>query len=65
MLRVADEDADGYISMEDAQHALERIGVADKLTTEELELAMQELGATEGRVEVQAIKNLLSDKRGM
>ena len=65
ILRAADENHDGYISMEEAQHALKNIGASDKLTPEELTIAMQELGAVDGKVEVQVLKDLLSDQRGM
>lgn len=65
ILRTADEDSDGYISIEEAEHAFERMGVADKLTREEIAEAMEEIGAADGRIEVQVIKDMLTDQRGM
>jgi len=65
ILLAADEDKDGYISVQEAQHALEHIDAADQLTTEELSLAMKEIGAVDDRIEVTVLKKMLSDQRGM
>lgn len=61
----ADEDKSGYIDIEEVEHALENIGASDKVTREEIESLMKELGAEDNRIHVDVLKSLLSDKRGL
>lgn len=60
-----DQDGDGYITIQEAEDLLENIGASDKVTTEELSLALQELGGEEDKIEVRILRDLLSDQRGM
>lgn len=61
----ADEDKNGYISVEEVEHTLEHIGASERVTRKEIELAMKELGAEDNQIQVEELKGLLSDKRGL
>jgi len=65
ILLSADTDGDGYITVQEAENILEKIGAADQLTTEELAEALKEVGAVDNKIEVEVLKGMLTDKRGM
>jgi len=65
ILVAADEDSDGYITVEEVEHMLENVGVSDKVTSEEISQAFKELGSDEDRIAVDVLKGLLTDQRGM
>lgn len=65
ILKTADEDGDDYISIDEAEHILENVEAADKVTREEIAQALKELGAEGDRIPVQVLKDLMSDQRGM
>ena len=44
MLVTADVDKNGFISVEEVEHLLKNIGASDKVSREEILLAMKELG---------------------
>mmetsp|Transcript_14664 Transcript_14664/g.21638 ORF Transcript_14664/g.21638 Transcript_14664/m.21638 type:complete len:83 (-) Transcript_14664:190-438(-) len=48
ILKAADENDDGLISVEEVEHLLERIKVSDKMTKDEIKNAMESLGLDEG-----------------
>jgi Ca2+-binding EF-hand superfamily protein len=66
ILVTSDEDKDGFISVEEIEHTLKNIGASDKVSREEILLLMKELGSEQDdRVEVEVLKGLLHDKRGL
>jgi len=65
ILSSANADGDGYITVQEAENILEKIGAADQLTTEELAEALKEVGAVDNKIEVEVLKGMLTDKRGM
>jgi Ca2+-binding EF-hand superfamily protein len=48
ILKAADENNDGLISVEEVEHLLERIGAADQLSKDEIETIMKDIGIDQG-----------------
>ncbi len=61
ILKATDENNDGFISVEEVENLLKRIGAQDRLSKKEIEEVMLEIGIDEGAagVSITKLKDLL------
>lgn len=61
ILKATDENNDGFISVQEVENLLKRIGAQDRLSKKEIEEVMLEIGIDEGAagVSITKLKDLL------